>query len=344
MPPRLVVEDLEKHFPKNDDLISQLLFREQTKYVNAVDGVSLEIERGETLGIAGESGCGKSTLGRTVLRLHEPDAGRILFEGEDVCAYDKKELQEFRRNAQLIHQDPYQAINPRWKVHKWIREPLRLHGIGTREEREEMVAKTLETVGLTPVENFWDVYGPNLSGGQRQRVNIARSIILEPAFFVADEPVSMLDVSIRAEILDLIESLQEQLDLSIMYISHDLSMLRYVSDRIAIMYLGKIVEQGPADEVIRDPQHPYTKALVSSMPSIYPDRQRERYAISGNVPDPVDVPDKCRFIDRCPEAMEVCGKQEPRMYDITDNHVSRCYLHDEDVDRKKLDPAEASLD
>ena len=327
--PVIAVENLEKQFVADDDLFSRLLGWGEPKTVKAVDGVSLDVREGETFGIAGESGCGKTTLGETLLGLYEPTAGRVYYRGEDVT----RRLQEdpdLRTEVQIIQQDPYKSINPRFTVFNWVKEPLDVHDIGSHEERERRVLETLELSGLRPAEAFADEYPSELSGGERQRVGIARAIVLNPSFVVADEPTSMLDVSVRASILDLLNRLQEEMGLAVLYISHDLSLLKHTCDRIAIMYLGKIVERGPGDQVIDDPKHPYAQALVSSTPIVDPDKSREPIEIEGEVPDPIDLDPGCRFAPRCPAAMEECRAEEPPMYDVGRNHRARCILYDED--------------
>ena len=232
---------------------------------------------------------------------------------------------------QIIQQDPYQSINPRFTVFNWVKEPLDVHGIGTEQERENRVLETIEMAGLRPAEAFANEYPTELSGGERQRVGIARAIVLNPTFVVADEPTSMLDVSVRAGILDLLNGLQDEMGLAVMYISHDLSLLKHTCDRIVIMYLGKVVEQGPAKDVINNPKHPYTQALVSSTPIVDPDKTRQPIQIEGDVPDPVDLEPECRFAPRCPAAMPACRDREPRMYDVGTNQQARCILYDEEL-------------
>lgn len=330
--PKIRAEGLKKHFLANDDLISQLSPWEDSEWVKAVDGVDLEIRPGEALGVAGESGCGKSTLGKTLLRLTEATEGSIYFDGVDITE-NVEEIggeAEFRQEAQIIHQDPYKSLNPRFTVFRWVKEPLDIHGIGTREEKEAKVMDTLERVGLAPAETYAYEFPDELSGGERQRVGIARAIVLEPSFLVADEPASMLDVSIRASILELLEDLQNTMGLATLYISHDLSLLKHMCDRLAIMYLGRIVERGHANEVIDDPKHPYAKAMVSSTPIIDPAVDRQPIELEGEVPDPIDLPPGCRFADRCPEVMDECRVEEPRMYDV-EGRETRCILYDDDI-------------
>jgi len=296
----LEVDGLKKHFPVGEGWIASMMRAVSggdQDVVHAVDGVSFDLLEGETIGLAGESGCGKTTTGMSLVRLHEPTDGEIRYRGTPLGEMDDDELAGFRQNAQMIFQDPFESLNPRMTVYDTISEPLRIHDIGNETAR---VRRALEFAGLQPAEQFFDQYPHELSGGQRQRLAIARVIVLDPDFIVADEPVSMLDVSLRAGVLSLLERMTDEFGLSVVYISHDLSLLRHMCDRIAIMYMGRIVEIGDTDDVIMDPKHPYTRALIDAVPVPDPKADRDRVTLDGEVGNAVDVPDGCRFRDRCP--------------------------------------------
>jgi len=318
------VDNLSRWFHDRGGKILSKWF-EETKYIKAVDNVSFSIKSGEILGLAGQSGCGKSTLGELLLRLQEPTDGTICFEGEDITEFDKSQLMEFRRECQMIFQDPYESLNPRFPVSQTVMEPLKIHDIGTAEERDNMVMEALSDCGLRPPEKYLDQIPTNLSGGERQRVSLARAIVLGPSFVVADEPVSMLDVSVRTEILKLFEDLRRKRDLTMVYISHDLSTVSYLTDRTMIMYLGDLVEIGPTDEVVVDPSHPYTEQLISSMPSPELHKTREGSQIRGEVPDPVDLPQGCRFHPNCQYATDECRDEEPDLEPVSDRTLAACY-------------------
>ncbi len=320
------VQELKKWFPMEEGLFSALFRKGQPSYLKAVDGVSFEINQGEILGLAGESGCGKTTTGMTILRLYEPSSGKIVFRGRDIAGLNTRELKDFRREMQIIFQDPYQSLNPRFTVLDTIREPLDIHRIGTDDERMDRVLLSLERAGLPPSRDFLEVYPHQLSGGQRQRVVIAKAVVIEPKFIVADEPVSMLDVSIRAGILNLLRKFANEMGMAILYISHDLSTIRYICNRTAIMYLGRIVEIGPTEEIINRPSHPYVHALLSAVPVPDPFYKRKRVEISGEVLVPIDLPLGCRFRPRCSNALSMCLRDEPAMKDLGNGHQVACHL------------------
>lgn len=322
----LEVENLKVWFPIEGGFIASLFQKGEPKHLKAVDGLNLSVRRGEIVGLAGESGCGKSTCGMAVVRLYEPSAGSIRFEGKDLAHLRPRELKAYRRRIQIIFQDPYQSLNPRFTVYDTVKEPLDIHGLGTEEEKFEKVLLALNRAELTPPENFLEVYPHQLSGGQRQRVVIARAIVTEPHFLVADEPTSMLDVSIRASILNLLKSFADEMDMGILYISHDLSTLRYICSRTAVMYLGRIVESGPTEELIENPAHPYVRALLSAVPVVDPGSRKERLNISGEVLAPIDFPPGCRFRNRCPFAEDICAEAEPELTDLGNNHWTVCHF------------------
>lgn len=306
-PQKLVeIRDLKVHFP-----IHRGLLRRQTGAVRAVDGISLDIFRGETLGLVGESGCGKSTTGLAMLRLLDITAGEIRFDGRDVASLSQQELRAARRNMQMVFQDPYSSLNPRMTIGSIIVEPLNVHRVGTPAERRERVYELMRLVGLNP--SFINRYPHEFSGGQRQRVGLARALATNPALIVADEPISALDVSIQAQVVNLMADLKERLGLTYVMVSHDLSMVRYISDRVAVMYLGRIVEIGERDRVFDAPAHPYTQALLSAIPSPDPKRERERRRIvlQGDVPNPANPPSGCHFHPRCPKATPLCKETDP---------------------------------
>ncbi len=322
------VNNLKKWFPLKRG-IKDILARKPRKYVRAVDGVSFEIKKGEIFSLAGESGCGKTTTGRTILRLIEPTDGEIYFLGKRVDTMERDEIRGFlRKKAQMIFQDPYESLSPRMSIEDIIAEPLEVHGlISSKKEKREIVSKYLEEVGLTPPEEFVFRYPHELSGGQRQRVAIARALVLEPEFIVADEPVSMLDMSIRASILNLMLDLRDKRGISYLFITHDLAVAKYISDKLAIMYLGKIVEMGDAVEVIDNPLHPYTKALIAAIPVPDPRHKIGEIPIKGEVPSAIDVPKGCRFHPRCPYKFEPCDKEEPPLVEVEPGHFVACHLY-----------------
>lgn len=319
----LEVKDLKKHFPINAGFIVQ----RQVGAVRAVDGLSFNVKRGETLGLVGESGCGKSTTGRSVLQLYKPTAGSVKFEGRELTTMNSSDLREIRREMQIIFQDPFASLNPRMTVGSIVSEPVVIHNLyPNRNERQEYVESLLERVGLNPY--FINRYPHEFSGGQRQRIGIARALALQPSFIVADEPISALDVSIQAQVVNLMEDLQNELGLTYLFIAHDLSMVRHICDRVAVMYLGKIVELGPTDEVYDNPYHPYTQSLLSAVPEPDPSKESERRRIilSGELPSPANPPTGCNFNTRCPVAFDLCyNDPEPPLVEVSPGHWAACH-------------------
>jgi len=319
--PLLEVRQLKKHFPIKGGLLGRTVQR-----VHAVDGVSLTLRRGETLGLVGESGCGKSTLGRTILRLYEPTAGQLSFAGVDLLGLNPKQLRHQRRDMQIIFQDPFSSLNPRMTVGRVLAEPFLIHRIGTRQELDGRIRTLLETVGL-PAEAA-DRYPHEFSGGQRQRIGIARAIALNPKLIVADEPVSALDVSIQSQILNLLVDLRKNLGLSYLFVAHDLAVIEHISDQVAVMYLGKIVEYTSGDELYAKPSHPYTRALISAIPVPSLDAKKARQVLKGDVPSPINPPSGCHFHPRCPLATKRCSVEVPELRDIgttSKQHLVSCH-------------------
>lgn len=317
-------QGLKTHFKLGGGIVAALT-GQPARTAKALDGVDLTIRAGEVLGLVGESGCGKSTLGMTLVRMHEPTEGEIRFKDKSITRIGGADLKAFRASAQIIFQDPYSSLNPRLTIGEIVAEPLRIHRKGTADQRTAKVREALTHVRLPP-EEFEHRYPADLSGGQRQRIAIARALVLDPDFIVADEPVSMLDVSVQAGVLKLLDELSRELGLGVLYISHDIATVGYICDRIAVMYLGRVVEEGPVQEVMRRPQHPYTQNLMRAIPNTDPLVKRERVVLEGDVPSPIDTPPGCRFASRCPYVALVCQREEPQLLPTGSASFARCHL------------------
>lgn len=324
--PLVRVEDLKVYFPVREGIV----FDRRVGDVKAVDGITFDIKRGETLGLVGESGCGKTTVGRTILRLYDPTEGHIYFEGTDIATISQRDMRRLRRRMQMVFQDPYSSLNPRQNVGNIVGEPMRVHGLASSSEADKKVRHLLDVVGLP--ENSMNRYPHEFSGGQRQRIGLARALAVNPDLIVADEPVSALDVSIQAQAINLLEDLQDEFDLTYLFIAHDLAVVRHISDRVAVMYLGKIVEVAPADALYTDPLHPYTMALLSAVPIPDPDveSKRERILLTGDLPSPRNPPPGCRFHTRCPFAqIDRCPTEVPVLRELRTGHTVACHYAEE---------------
>jgi peptide/nickel transport system ATP-binding protein len=320
------VENLKKYFPVQKSFLEQFFVRKPS-YVKAVDNITFSIKTGEIFTLAGESGCGKTTTGRLIIRLIRPTSGKIFFSGADITGLGHEKLRLLRRKMQIIFQDPYASLNPRMRIGFAVGHPLEIHGLAKGKEKTKAVLEILDKVGLTPSSQFVNLYPHQLSGGQRQRAALARAIILRPEFIVADEPVSMIDVSLRITIIDLMLNLRKEMGLTYLFVTHDLAVAKYISDTIAIMYLGKIVEISKKEDLFIKPLHPYTQALLSAIPVPNPERERKIVKLTGEVPSAINIPSGCRFHPRCPYARDICVKEEPLLVEVEKNHFVACNLY-----------------